>query len=804
MLLTSFLVGMAWWVVIVALLEHHTLSPWMDSQPLQLRGVVIEPVKRAPDRLIMTIDVADVQQGTRRHAASGILRLTWHNADREIYQGDPIEVTTRLREPYGTRNPGGFDYGRYLKRKGIHAVATVSGPGQVAVGSSDVRNETRNLLAGVDQWRAYIHRAAEATLSDPALGLFLGMIIGEQSYLAPSTRKVFMDTGTVHIISISGSHLGLIAFLVFFAVKGIVLRLPQAWLEWLSLRVTATRLAVLVTFPCVTFYTLLAGGEVATVRSWIMITLFLVAVWLGRDKHLLTALGIAALFIVAQNPQAIYDISFQLSYGAVLAIALVLRRSPEESEDALEPDPWPNERQGFFNSTWQWIKQVSVVTLAVTIATIPIVAYHFNQMGWLGVVANLIVVPFVGVLVIPLGLFSAVWVLLFDSDTLPFASINQVVSDTLVEIVTGLSYLPGAEWHVASPSVFAIVVFYGLLLCALLWRDRQGLRWGCVFGVVLMIGWWAWSPRYGQEENTLRVTFLDVGQGDATVIELPDGQTILIDAGPRYRRLDMGQAVIGPYLWDRGIRRLDHVIATHPQWDHVGGMPWVLETFEVGRYWSNGAARERQFYRRLEQSLREINMQESHAEDGQIILRSDSCVLSVTNPMLRTMTPSETSRAMESGSALNNRSLVTLLQCGLHSFLFTADIEKDALRRLNQLPERRTAQVVKVPHHGAKSSFHKGWIENLEADVAVVSVGQHNRYGHPYPSVIAAYEDRGILLYRTDRDGAVWMTVDLDSSAMAIHTARNTTLQPIQLNENILMNEWENVERAWTKWIGEF
>ena len=147
---------------------------------------------------------------------------------------------------------------------------------------------------------------------------------------------------------------------------------------------------------------------------------------------------------------------------------------------------------------------------------------------------------------------------------------------------------------------------------------------------------------------------------------------------------------------------------------------------------------------------------------------------------------------------------MTLLQCGLHSFFFTADIEKDALRRLNQLPERRTAQVVKVPHHGAKSSFHKGWIENLEADVAVVSVGQHNRYGHPYPSVIAAYEDRGILLYRTDRDGAVWMTVDLDSSAMAIHTARNTTLQPIQLNENILMNEWENVERAWTKWIGEF
>ena len=150
----------------------------------------------------------------------------------------------------------------------------------------------------------------------------------------------------------------------------------------------------------------------------------------------------------------------------------------------MEPDDGLNEHKGVYGSVWQWIKQVSLITLAVSIATLPIVSYHFNQMAWLGIFANLIVVPYVGVLVIPLGLFSAVWALLFDLETLPFSVLNQVASDVLVEIVKGSSQIPGAEWHVASPSLFAILVFYGLLLCAVLVTHKPILRWNCVLGVV--------------------------------------------------------------------------------------------------------------------------------------------------------------------------------------------------------------------------------------------------------------------------------------------------------------------------------
>ncbi len=352
MIFMGVVVGIVWWMGTVLSQSESNLRSWMDGVPVEVVGEIVEPVRRTPDRLVMIVDVTHVRHGEQLSPTSGLLRLTWRDSHHAVHQGNHIGVLTQIREPYGTRNPGGFHYGQYLKRKGIHAVASVTGPGKIVI------RETKKLTfswfwQSIDEWREQVHRAAVATLRDPTLGLFLGMIIGEQSFITPEVREAFMATGTVHIISISGSHLGLIAFLVFFFVKGVVLRLPVAWLEWLSLRITATRLAVITTTPVVSFYTLLAGAEVATVRSWIMIVLFLIAVWMGREKHLLTALGIAAVLALVANAQSIYDTSFQLSYSAVLAIALVIRMNQHKSEDGLET---VNSSTGMIESLWRRTK----------------------------------------------------------------------------------------------------------------------------------------------------------------------------------------------------------------------------------------------------------------------------------------------------------------------------------------------------------------------------------------------------------------------------------------------------------------
>ena len=789
--------GIVYWTGAAWMNERGGITQKISLNPVTVTGTVIQPVRRLPDRSVLVVEVTHVTREETTETTSGNLLLTWRNPDRSISQEDTIEASVRLRGPYGTRNPGGFHYGTYLKRKGIHAVATVSGPGKVNIVESRSSAFAATFRKSIDHWRFRIQEAAAVTFENPALGLFVGMIIGEQGFIGQETRDQFMATGTVHIISISGSHLGLIAFLTFFLVRGVVLNFPAPWLEWLSVRMTATRIAILVTLPLVSFYTLLAGAEVATVRSWIMVMVFLLAAWIGRERNILTVLALAAVMVLLHNPQALYDISFQLSYVAVLAIALVIKAAQEIRTDLNHID---QSNSGRVSWMWRGMSQTIWIALAVTLATLPIVAYHFNQIAWVGLLANLIVVPYVGFFVVPLGLTSAVWVLLTGAESLPLAVVNQTVLDGLVGIVRIFASIPGAEWYVGSPALLTMLVFYGSLIL-IISLPRSSFRWGCAMIALAILTLWIWSPRLGWDHNTLRVTFLDVGQGDATIIELPEGQTVLIDGGPAYARLDMGRAVVGPYLWDRGIHRIDHIIATHPQWDHVGGLPWVINTFEVGHYWSNGMRREKPFFQRVQKALEEAGLREEIAWEGHEILTSGPCSLKVLNPPARKEITKAVRTSPQGGTNLNNQSIVTGLDCGNHSFLFTADAEQAALWRLNQMPNGRTARVVKVPHHGAKSSLNRQWINGLHAEAAVISVGQHNRYDHPVQTVLDAYKKKKIPVYRTDQDGAVWFTVSLASSDLVVETAKQHALVPVQVGAHMWEKEWRNWKSLRWQWV---
>jgi competence protein ComEC len=293
---------------------------------------------------------------------------------------------------------------------------------------------------------------------------------------------------------------------------------------------------------------------------------------------------------------------------------------------------------------------------------------------------------------------------------------------------------------------------------------------------------------------------LDVGQGDACVIELPDHQTILIDGGGAYDTLDMGRAVVGPFLWDRGIRRLDHVIATHPQLDHVGGLAWVVRKFQIGRYWSNGLSRTEPFYRYLQAGLEAQGLTEQIAEAGRLIIDAGPCRLRILNPPAADPAPNGLPVNVRSGTTINNLSVVTRLDCGPHSFLFTGDIEGGVITRLHADPWF-TARIVKVPHHGARSSLHTDWVGHSHPDIAVISVGRTNSYGHPANAVLAAYEENGIRVFRTDRDGAVQFTATLSSPETEMSTVRGSWLRPTRIGPAMLNAEVVNVRKLWGRWL---
>jgi competence protein ComEC len=786
------LVGVIYWTVAVSLPGHALIAEHSSDAVTEVTGRIVAPVQQAQDRLVMIVRSDDPIDGLR---TSRHVRVTWRTPEQGFFQGDQVRFRAILRRPTGSLNPGGFDYGIYLQRQGIDAIATVTGSEAVRLLESGRAQAWWAIWNQFDRWRSSIRFAALQTLPQPALGLYVGIIIGDQGYLDSELRDQFMVTGTVHLLSISGSHLGLVALLIFAVVRWTLLILPADWLLGLSRKITPTRMAAVCTLIPVAGYACLAGAELATMRALLMVNVGLGAVWLGQERRLFHALSAAAMGILLHDPQALFDISFQLSFLSVIAIAGWLSWPTVSEAEELSNKP------SFLRTSVRWGRDSVLMSGVVTVVTVPLVAYYFNQLPWLGLFTNMIAVPVMGILLVPIGLVSGIWQIVVGGTVLPMASLNQWVLEHYVAMVRLVSMLPGGEWHVAAPSIFTMLLFYSCLV--LVWQRVGGtaFRLAAGAGVLLVLLWWAWSPRMFLDGNYFRITFLDVGQGDSTVVELPDGQVVLIDGGAAYERFDMGRGVVAPFLWNRGIHAIDHVIGTHPQLDHVGGLAWVIRHFIVKRYWGSGETREELFYRRLQQSLSIQGLQEEVASEGQEIVSSGPCRLVVLNP------PADEpfdvslhdSRSRVSGHMLNNRSVVTQLTCGHHTMLFAADVERDGLSRM-QSRSQGPVGVLKVPHHGAVSSLNPDWLASVHPQYAVFSAGRHNRYRHPAAAVLDAYGSEGSMVLRTDRDGGIWFTGGVSDPTLHVHRAQELLWQPTNRGSCLWACEQANWVRIWKQW----
>jgi competence protein ComEC len=582
------------------------------------------------------------------------------------------------------------------------------------------------------------------------------------------------------------------------AVRWSIILLPVDWLLALSRRIKPTRIAAVGTFLPVAGYACLAGAELATVRSLLMVTVGLGAIWLGQERRLFHALSVAAVGILLHDPQAVFDISFQLSFLSVVAIVGWLLWQSATGLEKL-----PNE-SAFLRTCGRWGRDAVVMSGVVTLVTLPLVAYYFNQLPWLGIFTNVVAVPVMGVLLVPLGLGAGIWQIVIGGAVLPLASANQWCLEHFVAAIRLVSTLPGGEWHVAAPSIPAMMLFYGSLL--LLWRKVGGPIFRSIAGaaVLLLLLWWAWSPRMSFDGEHFRVTFLDVGQGDSAVVELPDGQVVLIDGGATYERFDMGRGVVAPFLWNRGIRIIDQVIGTHPQLDHVGGLAWVIRHFIVKNYWGSGESREELFYRRLEQSLSDQGLQEKVAREGQEIVSSGPCRMVVLNPPRGENLDLPLHRSHLDGHRLNNHSVMTRLTCGIHTMIFAADVERDGLSRMPHSTSQSPIDVLKVPHHGAVSSLNREWLASLHPQYAVFSAGRHNPYRHPAASVLDAYRLEGSTVLRTDRDGGVWFTGGASEAAFHVHRTKDLVWQPTNRSSCLLACEQANWNRILKQWYDRF
>ncbi|MBI5379458.1 MAG: DNA internalization-related competence protein ComEC/Rec2 [Nitrospirae bacterium] len=783
--------------------DHH-LSHFLTEEAALLEGVIDRPPSHRPDRVVLTLTVRRIESNGYLQPASGRVRITVQAPEVNAGYGDVVRLEAKLHPPRGFRNFRAFDFEAYLAQKGIAAAGSVREHEAMEV----LAQEGNLFLRAVFAWRERIRQGIAGSLSGPPAALLQALAVGEDGAVTEEMREAFMRAGVTHILSVSGSHLGLLLIFCFAAVRWGIRLLPSRVILRLTLRVNPNKLAGLLAIPPVAFYALLAGGEVPAIRSLVMILLVLAALLLDREEDLLNSLALAALLILLWDPQAIFDISFQLSFLSVFAIGVAFLRWKQLREDPFAERPE--------QTRWARLRETGFLYLLMTVAagagTAPLVAYYFNQCSLIGVLANLLIVPYVGFLVLPVGLASSLGIL-WTGGTLPLAEINALLLNGFYGLTRLFAAVPYGSFTLPAPSPAVLVLFYLLFAALLAWQKKQSARW---MGTAADLGLLALILLAYLPTRSFTVSFLDVGQGDGMILELPNRQVAVLDGGGSFpvrtaparpvggggeNRFDPGKMAMAPALRNRGIRRIDYLVLSHPHPDHAGGLRHLLREFPVGEIWINGDPYPGPAYQEFLTLATERKISVRIVEWQREPLEIGGAWIHLLHPFPEFVPGSKRGAFSDE----NSRSLVLKVTYGERSFLLPGDVEEEGEVELTAFGPLLKSDLLKVPHHGGRTSSTWTFLERVRPEAAVVQVGARNRFGHPHTETLDRYAALGIPLYRTDLDGEVRVTTDgRDLRIVTFAGSRLTPLLAWPLQPWPLAQELENLRKAWHRFVGEW
>jgi competence protein ComEC len=524
--------------------------------------------------------------------------------------------------------------------------------------------------------------------------------------------------------------------------------------EFLLLSVSVRKWAAGLTIPCIVLYAFIAGGGISVIRAAIMVITFLVSILLDRERNLLHTLALAAFLILIFSPPSLFDVSFQLSFLAVLSILYlvphILQEFKQEGISALLRTSWKK-------NIMKYIMLSLLVTAVAIIGTAPFVALHFNRFAPIGFFTNLFIVPWVGFLIVPLSLAASVFSFFFTPLATLLIAINSFITLMLLRVLAFSASLPFASLFVSTPTLFEIILFYLLLFLSVHVKKRRMARYlflGVCVVSVLDVAFWNLRDSF---QKDLKLSFIDVGHGDSILIEFPQGKRMLIDGGGLYDdRFDTGKNVIAPLLWSRKIQRIDALVLTHPDPDHLKGLNFIASHFSIGQFWDNGFQTESESYLQLRKILNERKIKTRSLTEETLPQTINGVEISVLNPPMRRVTQRRTQNPRD----MNNASLVMKLRFKNVSVLLTGDIGKEAEERMLRRDYPLRSDILKIPHHGSSTSSSTLFLERVKPTYAILSVGERNIGRLPHPEVLKRYQQVGATLYRTDSQGAITAVTD--------------------------------------------
>jgi competence protein ComEC len=639
--------------------------------------------------------------------------------------GDCIRLSTRLYQPHGNLNPGGFDYEAWLLERGIRATGSVREQPVPAKGCGGV------VRAAVDRAREAVRSRLRRALGEaPYAGVVTALAVGDQDAIPAGQWTLFRQTGTSHLFSVSGLHITLFSALVYALVRLAWRRFPA-----LNLHLPAQRAGIALGLLAAGGYTLLAGFGIPAQRTLYMLAGAAAVGWLDRRPSPSRLLAAALLAVVLVDPWAALAPGFWLSFGAVAVLL------------------WSGAGRLGPQAAWRtWVR----AQWAVTLGLLPLLLALFHEVSLVSPLANAVAIPAISLVAVPLALLASAvpWDLL--------AHLAHAAVGGVMVCLQWLTALPQPVFHAAAPGPAALALALLGAAVLLLPRGLPG-RW---LGLVLCLPlFFPRLPVPGQGEAWL--TVLDVGQGEAILMRTAR-HALMVDGGPRFPSgEDAGERMVAPFLWAQGINRLDGLVLTHDDLDHSGGVAALLESHRPAWFLTPLAGLERA-------ALGETGRAVMARRPNAIPCRAGQA-WTWDGVRFRVLHPPPHHYAM-AGYGDNDRGCVIRVDAGggsgtQASALLAADIERLSEMNLAERKALLPADVLVVPHHGSKTSSTPAFLTGVRPRLAIIPVGHRNRYGHPHPEVLARYRALGIPVLRTDRDGAV--TIKLGGGALRSETTRH-------------------------------
>jgi competence protein ComEC len=719
-----FLMALKWNSVYKIPDNHIVFQDYSKTE--SITGLVTEAKYKNNNRNKYTISVTHAESNNQQISTKGKILLSTIKVNQKFVYGDLLKIKCQLQEPKSQRNPGQFDYKNYLADEDVFLVSYINHKDSVEILKRQAGNIFIHFI--IEPVRIHFSQSLSSFISSENSPILKALILGEKQDIDKDILEQFKNVGVVHVLAISGLHVG---FIIIFVM---------VLLSLFRLKYNHQIYALLI---MLFIYVVLINFKAPVIRASLMAGLYLLAKLSERKVSLYNIVFFVAFFLLIIDPRDLFNPGFQFSFTAVLSIVYGYKKLNNYFPLKSKIDFKKNRLIKKFFIVFIW--DASLVSIAAVLGTLPLTIYYYGIVPTYALFANIIVIPLIG-LIVMMGLMMLIVSLFSSLLAATLGNFIDLIFDFLKIIIEYFYNLPYSFIYSTTPSLLTILLL--MLLVYLIFNIISRKHQIFTLGVVLIIIFLNISKN--NNTKNLEVTFLDVGQGDASFVKFPNGESMLIDGGDATKDWDQGKNAILPFLKYNNVSNIKYVVASHPHNDHIGGLTEILKTVKVDTLVISAYEFNTKKYSEMIGICKTKGIPIRYVGKGNQLFPDSSCRVYILHPSDEFVEEHDFS-----GVECNNSSIVMKIQYGENGILFTGDAEKDAETAYSQYGNFLESEMIKTGHHGSKTSSTQKMLGFVNPLAAVISVAERNKFRHPSPVTIDKFEYNHIKPFLTSSNGAV-------------------------------------------------